>query len=163
MSDSTFDPSTLLDTEYTGDLNTRLTPIPEGAYVGRIKTVAIRSGVKDGVRWAAADINFVIEDEEVKAATQLAEPMARMGLFLDLVPGSNRIATSEDNPNANVRLGRLKEACGIKPGRKWSLRHLEGMQCYVRVKQRADDNDPETIYSDVVAVSAEEFATRRAA
>lgn len=156
----------MLDTEYTGELNTRLTPIPEGEWQAHVKQpngVSIRSGVKDGKRWATADVMFVIDDEEVKSRTQLTEPMARMSLFLDLVPGTNQIQTSEDNPNANVRLGKLKEALGIRPGKKWSLRHLEGLSCFVRIKQRTDENDIETVYSDVVAVSAKPSSTSRRA
>lgn len=160
---SAFDPTSLLETEYSDDLNTRLTPIPEGEYMAHIKSIVPRSGVKDGVPWFAADVNFIIDDEEVKTATQLREPMARLGLFLDMKPGTTVLATKEDNPNANVKLGKLKEAVGLKPGRKWSLRHLEGLSCYVKIKQRTDPNDIETVYSDVVSVTKEPSDRRRAA
>lgn len=162
QSASAFDPSSLLDTEYSGDLNTRLTPIPEGEYAAHIKEggVTVRTGSKDGQVWAAADVMFVIDDEEVRAATQLKEPMAKLGLFLDIDADTKRLLTAEDNPNANVKLGKLKEACGLRPGKKWSLRHLEGLSCFVRIKQRTDPNDIETIYSDVVAVSATKTSSR---
>jgi hypothetical protein len=153
---SAFDPASLLDTEYDDGLRTRLTPIPEGVYQGRIKGVpAVRSGTsKEGQQWAAADFTFVIDDEEVKKSTQLNEPSCRFSIFLDLRPGTSQLLTEADNPNANIRLGRLKEACGIKAGRKWSLRHFDGLSCWVRIKQRTDPDDIETVYSDVAAVAA---------
>jgi hypothetical protein len=147
----------LLETETDGDFNTRLIPIPEGEFSAHIKEggVTIRGGVdKSGQRWTAADVFFVIDDEEVKTVTQLKEPVAKLGIFLETDASGQRLLTKEDNANANVKLGRLKEAVGIKPGRKFSLRHLEGLSCFVRIKQRTDPNDIETIYSDVVAVSA---------
>lgn len=153
---SAFDPNALLDTEYSDNLRTRLVPIPEGVYYAHIKGVpAVRSGSKDGTVWAAADFTFVIDDEEVKSKTQLTEPSCRYSTFLDLKPGTAQLLTEADNPNANIKLGRLKEACGMKPGRAWSLRHFDGLSCWVRIKQRTDPDDIETIYSDVVAVSKE--------
>ncbi len=162
---SAFDPSSLLDTESDGDFNTRLTPIPEGEYQAHVKEggISVRGGIKDGARWTAADILFVIDDEEVKASTQLKEPVVKLGLFLETDIAGQRLLTKEDNPNANVKLGKLKEACGIKPGRKFSLRHLEGLSCFIRTKQRTDPNDIETVYSDVVSVSAGRTANRKAA
>ncbi len=153
---SAFDPSALLETETDGDFNTRLIPIPEGEFAAHIKEggVSVRGGTKDGAPWRAADILFIIDDEEVKTSTSLKEPTAKLGLFLETDASGQRLLTKEDNPNANVKLGKLKEAVGIKPGRKFSLRHLEGLSCFVRIKQRTDPQDIETIYSDVVAVSA---------
>jgi len=154
---SAFDPSALLETETDGDFNTRLIPIPEGEFSAHIKEggISMRGGIdKNGNRWTAADVLFVIDDENVKASTSLKEPVAKLGLFLETDASGQRLLTKDDNPNANVKLGKLKEAVGIKPGRKFSLRHLEGLSCFVRIKQRTDPNDIETIYSDVVAVSA---------
>jgi hypothetical protein len=161
LNGSTFDPSSLLDSEYEDNLRTRLVPVPEGVYQAHIKGVpAVRSGVKDGNRWCTADFLFVLDDEQVKKDTQLQEPTVRYSMFLDMDPSSTRLLTETDNPNANIKLGRLKEACGIKPGRKWSLRHFDGLSCWVRVKQRTDPDDIETIYSDIVAVSKERPSTR---
>ena len=161
---SAFDPASLLDTEYSDDLNTRLTPIPEGEFLARVKPdgIIVREiKTKQGETRHVADVIFLVDDEEVKRATQLTEPQVRCSLFLDLKPGTSQLLTKEDNPNANVKLGRLKEACGIKPGKAWSLRHLEGLGCYIKVKQRTDPDDIETVYSDVVAFSKE--PSRRAA
>jgi hypothetical protein len=162
---SAFDPSALLETETDGDFNTRLTPIPEGEFQAHVKEggISVRGGIKDGQRWTAADVLFVIDDEEVKTSTQLKEPTAKLGLFLETDAGGQRLLTKDDNPNANVKLGKLKEAVGIKPGRKFSLRHLEGLSCFVRIKQRTDPNDIETVYSDVVAVNARPTASGRKA
>ena len=152
---STFDPTTLKDMEYTGDLNTRLTPVPEGEFWARLSKVDLRQNkAKDGRDLTLADFLFIIEDDGVKQATHLLEPQVRMSIFLDI--GANgALLTAEDNPNANVKLGRIKAALGIKPGKRWSFRHMEGQSCYVKVKQRTDPEDIEIVYSDVVSVSKE--------
>lgn len=155
---SSFDPAGFLDTQYEDGLRKNLPPIPEGVYLGRIKDApAIRTGTsnKDGKQWATADFLFVIDDEEAKKATGLDEPQARFSCFLDFKPGTTQLLTEKDNPASNVKLGRLKDACGIKPGRPWSLRHFDGLTCWVRIKQRTDPDDIETVYSDVVSVSKE--------
>lgn len=165
-SSSTFDPTSLLDTEYSDDLNTRLTPVPEGEYYAKLSKIDVRAiSAKDGRPLRIADVYFIIDDEEVRNSTQLKEPQARLrpSVFLDLNPDGT-LQTKEQNPNANVKLGKLKEALGFKPGRKWSLRMMEGQYCFVKVRQRTDENDIEVVYSDVVAVSKEAFkASRKAA
>lgn len=148
---STFDPASVLETAYTDDLNTRLTPIPEGEFLAQVKSIAVRQATsKDGQPLLFADFVFTALDEEVKKATGLKEPQVRYSIMLDVNPGTTTLRTKSDDPNANVRLGRLKEACGIKPGRKWTMREFEGLTCMIKVKQRTGDDGE--IYSDVSAV-----------
>lgn len=167
QSNSTFDPASLLDTEYEDDLNTRLTPVPEGEYYARIKENSVKvsqfANKNGGEPHSVMNLLFVIEDEEVKRVTQLQEPQVRMSVFLELKPGTNQLLTAADNPNANVRLGRLKEALGIKPGKKWSPRQFEGMGCFIKVKQKVNPDDIEDVNSEVQAVSKESNARRTAA
>ncbi len=162
---STFDPSSLLDTEYSDDLNTRLTPIPEGEYYAKVGKIDVKAvSAKDGRALRIAEVIFIIDDEGVRESTHLTEPQARLrpAMFLDLNTDGT-LQTKEQNPNANVKLGRLKEALGFKAGRKWSLRMMEGQYCFVKVRQRTDENDIEVVYSDVVAVSKEAFKSARKA
>jgi hypothetical protein len=147
----TFDPSVLVDTEYTGDLNRQLTPIPEGTYYGRVKegSVKAKKGIsKAGNAYCVCDMQFVLTDEDVKAATKLEEPTVFASIFLDLTP-SGAIETKEANPNANVQLGRLKHALGLREGKPWSLRSFEGLGCYIRVVQEPDADDIENIRNRV--------------
>lgn len=159
MSSPSFDPAQLLDTEYSDDLRTRLTPVPEGDWRGRIKEngILIRKTGQAGSEYTVADVLFLVEDEEVKERTQLKEPTVRASLFLDLKPGTNQLLTEKDNPNANVKLGQLKAACGIKPGAKWSFRQLEGLGCFIKVKHRPNPDDIENPRVDIVAFSKEPF------
>jgi hypothetical protein len=147
----TFDPSVLIETEYTGDLNRQLTPVPEGIFFGRIREggVKVKKGIsKAGNAYCVCDLAFVIQDEEVKAATNLEEPMVFASVFLDLTP-SGALETRESNPNANVQLGRLKHALGLREGKPWSLRSFEGLGCYLKVTQDPDPEDIESIRNRV--------------
>jgi hypothetical protein len=148
-----FDTTALLDTSYTGDLNRSLVPIPEGEMYARIKEGSVkvrRFTSKAGNLVTMADMVFAIEDQSVKDATQLPEPAIPASIFLDTEPGSNRLLTKEDNPNANIQLGRLKHAVGIKEGKTWSLRSFEGLACYIKVEHEANPDDIEHPRSKVV-------------
>lgn len=153
MAEDTFDTSALVETEQTGDLNRALVPIPEGEYYARVKPDSVkvrRFTSKAGNLVNMCDLNFSIEDDEVKASTQLPDPTIQANIFLDIDPTTNRILTREDNPNANVQLGRLKHALGIKEGKPWSLRQFEGMACYIKVVHEPNPDDIEHPRSKVM-------------
>jgi hypothetical protein len=166
MADSAFDPAALLDTEYSGGLNTRLTPIPAGDFRAQVKpgSVKVRKGMsKAGEPFVMCDLMFLIDDAGVAEATQLKEPQVQASVFLELAPGTGRLMTKEDNPNANVQLGRLKEALGFKDGSGWTLRAFEGRACYIRVTQVPDENDISLVYNRVTAFSKDPFRSAKAA
>ncbi len=166
MDNSTFDETALLDGEYTGDLNTRLTPVPEGEYMAhvmsngiKVKQITIKN---TGEKRHIADFIFIVDDDDVKRQIQMQEPQVRMSVFLDL-NAAGALMTKEENANANIKLGRLKDALGLKPGRKWSLRHMEGLSCYIKVTHRTDPDDIEIRYAEVAQVSKTPFDRRVAA
>lgn len=150
MADSTFNPDVFLDTVYEEAPPDHYTPIDEGEYPLRVKEVQVRSGVNQTTQipFHVADVLMVVEDDGVKAALNMPEPTARYSAFLDIVDGMLDTGT-----NKNVKIGQLRTACGLPEGKKWSLRHLEGATCYGKIKQEADRNDPERIYSRVVSVT----------
>lgn len=158
----TFDPSELLDLSFGDDFNTRATPFPETECYARVKSISGKEiTTRTGDTSIVVEAIFVTDDEHVKQATHMNEPTVRYSLFLELVPGTKRVMTKDENPNANLKLGRLKTALGVKSGKKFKLPDLVGLACYIKTKQRLDPEDSETIYTDVTAVSAEPFTRRR--
>lgn len=153
-----FDPTELLETKIDGDaLNDHFTPFPETECFGRIKKIAGRKVTVGGEDKLIAQFMFVTEDQHVIDETGLREPMVRYELWLDTDPATGRMLDKKDNPNANVALGRLKKACGIKDGKPFRIADLDGLGCYIKTKQ--DKRDEET-FTKVVAVSAEAFRAR---
>lgn len=155
MSDSIFNPEALLDTTYEESPPDHYTPIDEGEYPLKIKNINVRrQTTNDGRAFHVADVDFIVEDEGVKAKLNMPEPSARMSIFLDL----NEQGQLDMGTNKNVKVGALKKAVGLKEGRKWSFRHMIDCTCYGKIKQEADRNDPERIYSRVVTVTREPTA-----
>lgn len=153
--DDAFDTNALLDTSYTGDLNRSLIPIPEGEFYARVKENSVkvrRFTSKQNNLITMADMVFSIEDQSVKDATHMENPAIPYSIFLETEPGSNRLLTKEDNPNANISLGRLKYALGIREGKEWSLRGFEGLGCFIKVEQEPNPDDIEHPRSKVVGV-----------
>jgi hypothetical protein len=165
MADDHFDTSALVDTEYTGGLNRTLVPIPEGEFLARVKPDSVkvnRFTSKAGNLVNICNLVFSVEDEDVKAQTRLPDPSITASIFLDLDPGTGRLLTKEDNPNANVGLGKLKHALGIREGKAWSLRQFEGMACYIRVVHEPNPDDIENPRSKVTGYYKESKADKEA-
>jgi hypothetical protein len=165
-----FDPSALLETVNEGDLNTNFTPVPEGEYRARIKdgslTVKGITSTKTGEKYTVAEMYFIIDDQAVIEATGLKEPTVRASVFLTIDPVTKTLVTKDADPNANIDLGRLKEALGFADGKPWKLKDFEGRSCWVKVKQEADANDITKAFSRITAYYKErksqpESASRR--
>lgn len=152
MADDAFDPDALLDTQNEGDFNRYMTPVPAGEHYARVKdgSVKVRKFTsKAGNPVCMCDLQWVIEDQGVAESMGVKEALVFDNFFLDFDHNTNRLVTREENPNANLTLGKLKYAMGVKEGRPWSLRSLQGMACYIRVEQDADANDVENIRNRV--------------
>ena len=157
-----FDPTELLETTLEGDsFNSHFTPFPETECYGRIKKVAGRRVMtKDNRESLLAEFTFTTDDQHVLDETGLKEPQVRYSIWLDADPMTGRLLTKDENPNANVRLARLKKACGLKEGKKFRIADFDGLGCYIKTKHRAPTGDSDDIQTDVVAVSAEPFRSR---
>lgn len=155
MADSVFNADALLDASYDESPPDHYTPITEGEYLLRVKTVNLRQGQSSDQRvFTILDLDMVVEDEKIKADLNMPEPMVRHSIFLDMKPDG----TLDFGTNKNVKLGQFKKACGLREGKKWTFRHFDGATCYGKLKQEPDKNDPERIYNRVTAVTREPSA-----
>lgn len=144
---SVFDADAFLNTEITGEMDTKVVPIPEGAWSSQVMKVAFREVTqKDGVKRAIMDVTWEVLDEEVKKSTKLEKPMARQSVFLDL----NEQGGLDMGKGRNIQLGKLREAVGQnRSGKAWSPAMLTGQVAVVSIKQRIEGDD---IYSDIKKV-----------
>ncbi len=145
---SVFNADAFLNTEITGEMDTKLIPIPEGDFTSQVAKVAFREVTqKDGVKRAIMDVTWDILDEGVKKETKLDKPMARQSVFLDL----NEQGGLDMGKGRNIQLGRLREAVGQnRSGKAWSPANLTGQMAVVTIKQRIEGDD---IYSDIKKVT----------
>lgn len=144
---STFDAETFLSTQTTEKLSSHYTPIPEGEYQAMIDNVAVRQP-KEGM--VVLDITYAILDDNIKSELGLEKPTVRQSIFLDMAP-SGGLALG---PNRNVKLGKVREAAGQNTGKPWAPAMLTGAgPMLVKVKHRVDQDDPDTIYTDVARVA----------
>jgi hypothetical protein len=148
-----FDANQFLDQQYTGALDTKYTPIPEGEYPAIITKIDAREqeNTKDpsAQAWLVLDITYQIDDAKVKEVTGLPTPTVRQSLFLDRT-ADGKIDFSKGK---NVPLGRLREALGMNdPSKPFRFGDLSGQACVVTVKHTPKKDDPETIYSNVSKV-----------
>lgn len=153
MADDAFDPNALLDTENEGDFNRYMTPVPAGEHYARVKegSLKVRKFTsKAGNPVAMCDLQWVVEDASVAEGMGVKEAVIFDSFFLDIDHDTNRLVTKEENPNANLTLGRLKFAMGVKEGRPWSLRSFEGMACYLKVDVESAADDVENMRNKVL-------------
>ena len=78
---SSFNPDTFLNTETNQANATAYTPCPEGEFTASIKTIKPRV-LTDGR--AVLDLTWIVDDEEVRNETGMAEPSVRQTLWLDI-------------------------------------------------------------------------------
>jgi hypothetical protein len=148
MVESVFNADAFLNTEITGEMDTKVVPIPEGDWSSQVMKVAFREVTqKDGVKRAIMDVTWEVLDEEVKKSTKLEKPMARQSVFLDL----NEQGGLDMGKGRNIQLGKLREAVGQnRSGKAWSPAMLTGQMAIVSIKQRIEGDD---IYSDIKKVT----------
>lgn len=151
--DSNFDPTSFLGDTITGQMDTKITPVPAGGpYPAVITKVAARQfdGKKDPTKtYTSVDVTFEIDDATARQATGLDHPTVRMNLFLDLT-AQGKLDTSKGK---NVQLGRLREALGLNdPNRPFSFNDLLGRACMVEVDHRPNDNSPGDFYANISKV-----------
>jgi hypothetical protein len=151
---SGFDPRSLLTTTVKAKLDTKLPPIPldeTDEFLGLCSKVETRviTSKKDSSQYISLDTQWRIMDEAVAARMHIEQPTARYSFLLEVDP----VKGLEVGPAKNVKLGRLLEACGIH-SKEWSLSMLEGTTAWIKIKHRADDDDPEIIYNEVARVTS---------
>lgn len=142
----------LLNQTVEEPLETRITPVPEGDYIAQPDgppTLESFQGKKDPSKsFIRLTMIWDIQDEGLKASLNRTEVKVRQQFIIDL-DSNGKLATG---PDKNVRLGQLFEAGGLNAGGA-SIAQLGNIgRCLIRVKQRADESDPETKYSEVSKV-----------
>lgn len=143
---STFDPNTFLNTEISESNATQYIPVPEGEHQATIKSIKPRV-LTDGR--AVLDVTWVVQDDESKDVTGMAEPTVRQTLWLDTTEAGGL----DFGKGKNVGLGRLRDALGQNQnGKPWAPGMLIGGVAVVKVGHSIDKRDGETINADVKAV-----------
>lgn len=142
---SLFNPDEFLNATVTGANSTTMKPIPEHEAQGYVKSINARTTTSGK---AILDVTWVVDSEEARKATNLAEPTVRQSIFLDIC--ETGLDMSEGK---NLGLGRLRAAVGQNEG-QWSPNMLVGKVAKLHITQRVDDKDSSRIFNDVKSVAA---------
>lgn len=119
---------------------------PEGEYAMYVKpgSTKIIEGESDKGPWKKYTSLAIVDDAEVRAATNLEQPTARIQFFLDV----NENGTLVVGTNRNTQLGRLLTATGNnKQG--WSYASIEGVTFRGKVTHVQDRTDSERQHPEV--------------
>ena len=144
---STFDPNAFLNTETDESNATTYTPVPEGEHQASIKAIKPRV-LTDGR--AVLDVTWVVDSEEARNETGMAEPTVRQTLWLDTTESGGL----DFGKGKNVGLGRLRDALGQnETGKPWQPGMMVGGVAKIKVTHSIDKRDNETIQAGVVSVA----------
>lgn len=137
-----FDPVDLMSQNVEANA-TKRTPLPIGETTAQITKMEIKDGVssqsskRPGTPWARLDCTLEITDPEylkqVGDGTR-DKTITFLGIMLDLQDG--KIATGADR---NVRLGQLREACGVNGQ---PLNALNGQYLRIQIGQKPHPTEP---------------------
>lgn len=154
-----FNADSFLQQTVEAKLDTKRIPHPEGDWdEGQIKDLKITDGSskKDGSLWVRLQAVIINTDPNVAADMKLTgdqEPTVRWEEFLDLDENGN-LDVSEGK---NIKLGKLRQACGQNNDEAWSPADLKGASVGFRVKhQFNNDGDPYAICSGVYNPAGDE-------
>lgn len=122
---SAFDPNTFLSQEIVGASETKYTPIPIGEYqsfIDDVKTEMVKDNT--GAEVPVLILTHAILSEELKKTLGLEKPTVQDRIFLDV---DDKTGALLFGANKNVRLGRVREACGLNdPKKKFNFNMLRG-------------------------------------
>ena len=143
---SAFDPNTFMNTEVTESNATTYTPVPEGEFTASIKSVTPRV-LTDGR--AVFDLQWIVDDEQARNETGMAEPMARQTLWLDITESGGL----DFGKGKNVGLGRVREALDQnQSGKPWAPGMMVGGVAKIKVIHSIDKRDNVTVQANVSSV-----------
>lgn len=129
--------------------STVLTPVPEGEYVARVKSVNGRSVTTKNGEAPILRVQWVIDgNPEVSAVTGRDSNTVSQDLWLDLTPGG----TLDMGAGMNVGLGKLRAAVGQnESGRPWGFGQMVDQVARILVSHRTTDQGP---FAEVKSVKA---------
>lgn len=143
---SAFDPNTFMNTEVTESNATTYTPVPEGEFTASIKSVTPRV-LTDGR--AVFDLQWIVDDEQARNETGMAEPMVRQTLWLDITESGGL----DFGKGKNVGLGRVREALDQnQSGKPWAPGMMVGGVAKIKVTHSIDKRDNVTVQANVSSV-----------
>jgi hypothetical protein len=159
---SIFDPNTFGETVYKGEVDYDYHVCPIGDYLAQITDVKYREVTFKKVEGTGVgvDISWEVKDDAVKTAMNMDQPTVRQSFLLDLVEKelAKGNAVIDWGVNRNMKLKRIRQACGLANGGAFNLGMLKFKTAYVHVDHRPDENDPEVVYSEVTRVTSLEKA-----
>lgn len=139
-----------LDQTVTGQLDTKVVPIPVNEYRAALKEVKARTWkskddpTNTGV---ALDLFWVIDDPELAETLGRKELLVKQGIMLD-VDDNGRLLVEKGK---NIGLGRLREALNMNdPKKPFSFNQLPGNVAKVLVTHRIVGED---IFAEVKSVA----------
>lgn len=144
-----FNPESVLSNNYSGALDTRSVPLPEGEYAAvaqELKAESFRTSTNGSTMM---DIAWKIDHPELADTVGRTASIVRQTIFLDLTPSGDL----DFSKGKNISLGRLRDALGQNTGKPWSFSDIAGGVANVRVKHRPDKDDPTILYAEVKGVS----------
>lgn len=145
---SSFDPNTFMSAETSQANATKYVPVPEGEFTASIKEIKPRV-LSDGR--AVLDVSWIVDDEQARVETGMAEPLVRQTLWLDITESGGL----DFGKGKNVGLGRVREALGQnQSGKPWAPGMLIGGVAKIKVTHSIDKRDNETVQANVGSVVA---------
>lgn len=145
---SAFNPDTFLNSETNEANATTYVPVPEGEFNASIKDVKPRV-LSDGR--AVLDLSWIVDDEQARVETGMAEPLVRQTLWLDITEQGGL----DFGKGKNVGLGRVREALGQnQSGKPWAPGMLIGGVAKIKVTHSIDKRDNVTVQANVSSVVA---------
>jgi hypothetical protein len=144
-----FDPATFLNTQFTEENDTKITPVPAGEYLALADKVDIKSwsskdGSSSGIK---LEIVWEIQDDNVKALLGRDVVKVTQQQMLDLT----ETGQLDFSKGKNVGLGRIREALDLnKPGEPFAFSMIQGRMAKVLVSHRTAGED---IYSEIKKIA----------
>lgn len=146
---SSFDTDTFLHTTVEGANETAYLPIPEDEYEALIDTIKATHNADKG--FTILNVTWDILSDTLRQEFNRDKVTVRQSVFLDV----DENGSLKFGPNANVDLGRLRDALGQNGPTPWSPNDLKGAgPAFIKVRHQANPKDPDNPYSNVVSVAA---------
>ncbi len=149
-----FDPNEFLNSTVTDSNDTTLLNPPDNMSGEGYQILADKVGVRTWQGKAdpsksglTLDIQWLIEDEEVKKFCGREKVLCKQGIMLDLTEGGQL----DMSKGKNIGLGKLREALGLNnPGQPFSFNMITGRMAKGFVQHRVDG---ENVYAEIKRVA----------
>lgn len=141
-----------LNATFTQPNSTKRDPVPPKDYIAVIDEADLETfpGKKDPTKnYLKLNLVYSVDDPALKAALGRDKVLVYDDFLLDLTEGGGL----DFGRGKNVKLGRLREACGQnKEGQPWGFNMLKGQVVRIKVGQEIYKGDPQATIDAVTAV-----------